>query len=274
LAVVGKASIFITTVSFDTGQTPLEIVHVRVSEEPTVKPVIPEVAPPGVVTVDAPDITAQTPDPVIGVFPANVEEVTLQSVWSAPADAAVGNELLLMITSSKDAVQAPLLIVHRKVDEKPTDNPVIPEVAEAGVVITAEPELTVHKPVPIPATLPANVAEVTLHSVWSVPASATVGGVLIITTTVSLEAGHTPFDITHSSFAVSPTTNPVNVDVRDVGVVIVATPETNAQVAVPVTAKLAARVVVVTLHKVWSGPALAVVGNLFTLIVISSVLMQ
>ena len=64
-----------------------------------------------------------------------------------------------------EAGQTPLEIVQRKVDEAPMVNPVIPDVAKAGVVTTAVPAITVHAPVPVIGLFPARVAVVTLHKV-------------------------------------------------------------------------------------------------------------
>ena len=68
-----------------------------------------------------------------------------------------------MITSSVDAAQGELLMVHLSVAEDQTTNPVTPEVGDEGVVTVAVPEITDHIPVPTVGVLPANVAVVTLH---------------------------------------------------------------------------------------------------------------
>ena len=139
------------------------IVHLKVADPPTVSPVIVDVGEAGVVIVAAPAVTVHKPVPVAGVLPASVAVVTLHRFWSAPAAEVVGGEATLMITSSVEAAHAPLLIVHLSVALAPTVKPVKPLVAEAGVVIVAAPAVTVHKPVPVTGTLPANVAVVTLH---------------------------------------------------------------------------------------------------------------
>lgn len=54
-------------------------------------------------------------------------------------------------------------MVQRNVVDAPIVKPVTPDVGEAGAVIVAAPETTVHKPVPTAATLPDSVAVVTLH---------------------------------------------------------------------------------------------------------------
>jgi hypothetical protein len=71
--------------------------------------------------------------------------------------------LTLIITSSVEAVQGELEIVHLNVVDAPTTNPVKPEAGDEGVVIVAVPDTTNQLPVPTMAELPANVAVVTLH---------------------------------------------------------------------------------------------------------------
>jgi len=80
-----------TTSSVDAAQDPLVIVHLNVAEEPIVKPVTPEVADDGVVTVAVPDTTDHAPVPTVGVFPAKVVVVVLHKLWSDPATAVVGD---------------------------------------------------------------------------------------------------------------------------------------------------------------------------------------
>ena len=75
----------------------------------------------------------------------------------------VGGAAILIVTSSLDAAQAGLLIVHLKVTLLPMVKPVKPEVAEVGVVMVAVPDTTVHAPVPVTGVFPAKVAVVTLH---------------------------------------------------------------------------------------------------------------
>ena len=75
----------------------------------------------------------------------------------------MGRSETVMITSSVETAQPPLLIVHLKVADAPTVNPVTPELADAGVVMVAAPETKLQLPVPTAGVLPAKVAEVTLH---------------------------------------------------------------------------------------------------------------
>lgn len=99
------------------------------------------------------------------------------------------------MTSSVDGVQLPLVIVQRKVAVEPTINPVIPEVAEDGVVIVAVPETTVQEPVPTEGMFAAKVAVVTQAAkVWSVPALAVVGNELTVVAKVREVPLPHPFD--------------------------------------------------------------------------------
>lgn len=89
LAVVGKASTKIVTVSDVEGQVPLEMVHTNVLM-PLLIPVMPHVGEEGDVNVPVPTTVVQSPLPMVGVFPFNVE-VAEQMVESKPAFAAEGN---------------------------------------------------------------------------------------------------------------------------------------------------------------------------------------
>ena len=71
--------------------------------------------------------------------------------------------VVVIITSSVEAVQGELDIVQRKVAVPGTAKPVIHEVGEDGVVIVAVPEIKDHTPVPTVAVLPAKVAVVKPH---------------------------------------------------------------------------------------------------------------
>jgi hypothetical protein len=260
LAVVGAWSTLIITSSVEAGHTPLEIVQRKVAEEPITKPVTPEVGEAGVVIVAVPATTVHTPEPIAGTLPARVAAVTLQSVWSGPAVEAVGRSEIVIITSSVDGAQLPLLIVQRRVAEVPTTKPVTPEVGEAGVVMVATPATNVHKPEPEGGVLPARVATVELQSVWSVPALATVEGAPILIATSSVELAQEPLDIVQRRVTEEPIAKPVTVEVGELGEVIVAKPATTDHVPLPTAAVLPASVVVVTLQRFWSAPADATVG--------------
>ena len=108
--------------------------------------------------VPVPLSNVHVPVPTVAVFPANVAEV-LHNVWFGPAFATVGVATPVMVTVLVDAGQGALLIVHWKT-LAPTPNPVMPEVGEEGVVMAPAPLTSVHKPVPVVAVFPANVAVV------------------------------------------------------------------------------------------------------------------
>jgi len=88
LAMVGFWSDVMITESTEFGQTPLLIVHIKVSELPAGRPVTPEVAEEGVV-IDVEPVAVQVPVPMTGALPASVA-VVAQTAWSGPAVATVG----------------------------------------------------------------------------------------------------------------------------------------------------------------------------------------
>ena len=86
----------------------------------------------------------------------------------------------------------------------------------------------------------------------------------------SVLGGQVPFVIVHTN-VFTPVVNPVAPLVGDVGVVTVAVPAVTVHAPVPIVGVLAASVAVAE-QIVWSGPAVEVVGNGSTFIVIVSVL--
>ena len=82
----------------------------------------------------------------------------------------------------------------------------------------------------------------------------------MFSTTSSVDAVHVPFEMVQRRVALEPTVTPVTVDVREVGVVIVAVPLTTVHVPVPTAGLFAARVKFPLLQLEMSEPALAVVG--------------
>ena len=128
--------------------------------EPTAIPVVPETGRVGAVIAVVPERIVHSPVPTVGVFPARMVEV-LQMFWSNPALAVVGGVVVLLVImiSSVEVGQEPPEIVHLSVVE-PKPIAVSPELGEEGVVIVAVPEILVHVPVPVVATLPASVVVV------------------------------------------------------------------------------------------------------------------
>jgi len=151
------------TVSVEFGQVALLIVQTRVADVPITNPVTPDVGDDGEVTVAVPDITLQAPEPVVGVFADNAVVVELHKFWSEPAFDVVGKASMIIVMSSDELGQKPLLIVHLSVTLVPAVKPVIPVVDNVAVVIVAAPLITLHIPVPVVGTLPASVAVVVLH---------------------------------------------------------------------------------------------------------------
>jgi hypothetical protein len=140
------------------------------------------------VVIDPPDPLTVLHDPVpaVGVLPASVVLVRLQSVdpvWSVPAFAVVGFWLKVTVTSSVEAVQGGLLIVQR-------NTYVVPAVPENGLsgfagalTVPPDPLTMLHDPVPDAGELPVSFVLVSPHKsdpVRSVPAFAVVGNALIV----------------------------------------------------------------------------------------------
>ena len=96
----------------------------------------------------------------------------------------------MIVTSSKEGVQLPFVLVQRKVFA-PTARFVTPLVGEAGVLTIAPPAITVHVPVPVVIVLPANVA-VVAQTLWSGPARAVVGAAVRVIVTSSNDGAQEP----------------------------------------------------------------------------------
>ena len=236
------------------------MVHANTEVPPIVKPVTPEFEATGEVSTAVPEITDHAPVPVEGGLPLSTVVVTLHKFWSVPALETDGAEIELIVISSLVAGQTPLEIVHLNVVAEPTVNPAIADVGDDGVVIVPEPETTDHAPAPIIGVFPNKELLVRLHKLVSEPAFAIVGRLLMVIVTSSLEELQEPLLIVQRNVTAVPAVNPVIFDVGDVGVVIVAEPETNVHNPVPTTGVFAASVCEATLHKVVSDPALAAVG--------------
>jgi hypothetical protein len=182
----------------------------------------------------------------------------------------------VITTSSEEAVQGELVIVHLSVYVLPA-TPLNVEVAlESVVIVPPVPDTIDHAPVPAVGVLPAKVTEVKPQVavlVWSGPAFAVVGLRLNVITTSSEEEAQGELVIVHLSVYVLPAT-PLNAEVALEGVVIVPpVPDTIDHAPVPTVAALPANVTEVKPHVVlpfWSGPALAVVGLRLNVIITSS----
>ncbi|MBL4691344.1 MAG: hypothetical protein JKY68_07790, partial [Rhodospirillales bacterium] len=195
--------------------------------------------------------------------------VTLHKSWSGPA-LEIGWISTLIVTSSVELGHAPLEIVHLNVDEPPMVKPLTVDVSEEGVSAVPVPEMVDHAPVPTAGAFPAKVAVVTLHKFWSGPAAAVVGIPATLMTMSSVDAGHTPLLIVHLNVDEPLMVNPLAVDVGSATTSALPVPDTVDHAPVPVVGVLAAKVVVITLHKLWSGPAAATVGLASTETVTSS----
>lgn len=134
------------------------------------------------------------------------------------------------------------------------------------------PLFIVHTPVPAVGVFAASVALPVEHIVWPGPAFEMVEGKETTMSTSSVLAGQALFVIVHRSVAVVPGTKPVSPDDGDDGAVMVAVPETTLQLPLPITGALPERLAVVTLQRVWSGPAFDEVGGGSTVIVTFEVL--
>jgi hypothetical protein len=81
-------------------QAPFVIVHLKTLSLPfptKPSPVIPELNAPGVVMVPLPLTKVHCPDPTVGLFPAKVVELVLQSVWGSPAFDSVGGSFIVIL---------------------------------------------------------------------------------------------------------------------------------------------------------------------------------
>ena len=107
-----------------------------------------------------------TPLPVYvppeGFPPANAYGAVFKHVDEFAGQVTMGNELLESTTSSVK-IQAPLVIVQRKVALVPAAIPVTVLVADVGVVIVAVPLTMLQIPLPIVGVLPAKVNELLLQ---------------------------------------------------------------------------------------------------------------
>ena len=99
--------------SKEAAHTPFEMVQ-RNTLFPTESPDTPDVGDVALSKIPVPEITVQSPVPMVGEFAENVATVE-QIVWSIPAFAVVGEAWTIIETSSKTSAQAPPGMVQRKV---------------------------------------------------------------------------------------------------------------------------------------------------------------
>jgi len=159
------------TLTKEAAQTPFEMVQ-RKTLFPTESPETPDVGEVALSKIAVPEITDQSPVPVVGEL-AESEALDEQIVWSVPASAVVGFSSTRIVISSKETVQVPFEIVQRKI-LFPTDSPETLVLARFALSKMAVPEITDQKPVPIVGEMAESEALVK-QIVWSVPASAVVG---------------------------------------------------------------------------------------------------
>lgn len=159
-------ALFVSTISSKLEHEPFVIVQRRVTLLPVTRPVTVLLSDAGEVIVApfAEPITLHKPEPVIGVLAASVKFPELHNSWSGPAAAVVGNALLVMVTTS-EVEQEPLLIVQRSVTLLPTGTPVTVVVGDAVFVTVAVPASIVHNPLPRPGEFAASVNVDVVHNV-------------------------------------------------------------------------------------------------------------
>jgi hypothetical protein len=145
-----------------------------------------------------------------------------------------------MVTSSDAAKQGGFVTVQRKTVLLPCVKPVNVEVAEFNDVNVPVPDTIDQVPVPSPGAVAAKVV-VVAQIFWSTPAFAVEEPEIVIVKS-SVDDTQGAFAIVHLN-TTEPTDKPVNVDVGDEELLIVAVPEIILHEPVPTTGVLAASVV-------------------------------
>ena len=95
----------------------------------------------------------------------------------------------------------------------------------------------------------------------------TVGRLLLVSTTSSVEAVQAPLLIVQRSVTLVPAGTPLTADVAELALSIVAVPLTTDQLPVPTAGVLPDKVKLPLLQLDWSAPALAAVGSWLTVVV-------
>lgn len=158
------SDIVIVTSSDVAVQVPFVIVQRNTVVVPGVKSVMAVVGEVSAPIVQVPLTMLQLPVPTPAALDDIAVAVALHNSWSGPASAIVPDWSIVIITSSLVDTQLPLLIVQRNLTAVPAVNPVIVVAGLDGAVIVAIPACKVHRPAPITAGLPANVAVTVLQS--------------------------------------------------------------------------------------------------------------
>ena len=130
-------------------QTPFVTFHLSVTEVPKVNPVTVEVGLLGIeitAPLAAPTIV-QIPVPTEGVLAAKMNELLPHFAWSTLALAVTGRTFVK--TTSSEAVEQPVVTVHRKVTVLPAVKPVTVVVGSVGEVIVAPLEAPTNVQVPV-----------------------------------------------------------------------------------------------------------------------------
>ena len=109
--------------------------------------------------------------------------------------------------------------------------------------------------------VPVNVELLPLH-IEVVPLMLTAGFVLLVNTTLSVEAVHDPLDIVHVKVALLPAVMPVTPDVAEEALVMLAVPLATVHVPLPTEAALPDKVKLASAHWAMSLPAADTVGVL------------
>jgi hypothetical protein len=95
----------------------------------------------------------------------------------------------------------------------------------------------------------------------------TVGRLLLVSTTSSVEAVQAPLLMVQRSVALVPTGTPLTAEAAELALTIVAVPLTTDQLPVPTEGVLPNKVKLPLLQLDWSAPALAAVGSWLTAVV-------